>query len=152
MRKGIFFVLFIGFIFSGFAQAKSPIEGYWKSIDDDTKKVTAFWKLEIKNGKLNGHIVSYPDAKEDDKCTKCKGNLKEFYNKPVKGTVWLHLSEEVDGQWKAGYIIDSGEGEMYDAKVWIEEGNLHVRGYIAFFYKTQVWLKMTPEEVENGVF
>ncbi|RZV56230.1 MAG: DUF2147 domain-containing protein, partial [Flavobacteriaceae bacterium] len=31
-------------------------------------------------------------------------------------------------------------GRTYNCKLWIEEGVLKVRGYVAFFYRTQEWL------------
>jgi uncharacterized protein (DUF2147 family) len=36
--------------------------------------------------------------------------------------------------------MDPKKGTVYDCKMWIEDGNLQVRGYIAFFFRTQTWL------------
>jgi uncharacterized protein (DUF2147 family) len=50
---------------------------------------------------------------------------------------------EQDGdEWEDGTIIDPDNGKVYDCKLWVEDGELQVRGYIAFFFRTQVWLKV----------
>jgi len=134
------------------ALAESPIEGYWKSIDDKTREVTAYWKIEIENGHLLGYIVNYPDSKPDDVCVACKGDLDEFFEKPVQGTAWLNLSNQDDDEWKDGYIIDSGEGEKYRARVWLEDSNLMMRGYVGFFYRTQTWIRTNQADAEQGIF
>ena len=65
----------------------------------------------------------------------------------------MELTKEDDsGTWEKGYIIDPDEGEMYDAKVWMEDNKLHVRGYIGIFFDTQTWLKSTKEEAYSGAF
>ena len=37
-------------------------------------------------------------------------------------------------------IMDPKKGTVYDCKLWIEGGNLKVRGYVLFIYRTQTWL------------
>lgn len=125
------------------------IEGYWKSINEDTHKVTAIWKLEIKNNELYGTIVNFPDFNAEKKCIKCEGDAEDFYNKPILGSPWIHLTEKnEDNQWEEGYIIDSKKGKKYDAKLWVEEGKLKVRGYIGFFFRTQEWQKATAVDAD----
>ena len=47
---------------------------------------------------------------------------------------------EMDGaEWEDGEILDPENGKVYDCKLWIEDGKLKVRGYVAFFYRTQTW-------------
>ena len=43
-------------------------------------------------------------------------------------------------EWEDGEILDPKNGKVYDCKMWVEDGKLKVRGYIAFFYRTQTWL------------
>lgn len=48
---------------------------------------------------------------------------------------------ERDGdQWSGGEIPDPNNGKIYRCKIWVGDGNLKVRGYIAFFFRTQTWL------------
>jgi len=37
--------------------------------------------------------------------------------------------------------MDPETGKVYDCKIWLENGQLKVRGYVAFFYRTQTWLR-----------
>lgn len=120
------------------ASAGYAEEGFWKSVDDETGKVTAYWQFWVSGGNLYGKIVKVPGQSDDVKCSVCKGWYK---NKPVVGTAWLKLTEYNDGTWEEGFIIDSGSGKQYDAKVWVEGGKLKVRGYIGFVYRTQTWLR-----------
>ena len=130
------------------AEPTYDVEGYWKSIDDKTLEATAYWHLFVKDDILYGFLVTYPDMKPDDVCEECPG---EFKDKPQLGTPWLKLKKlRSDNKWEDGYIIDSGKGKKYTARVWVEDDKLKVRGYISFFYKTQEWLSSTRDEAERG--
>ena len=139
-------------IFSVVAVAEAPIEGFWKSIDDETNEVTAYWKVEIKNNQLLGYIVNYPDARADDVCVVCKGDLSAFFEKPIKSTAWLKLNTLESKKWQDGYIIDSDKGEKYEARVWLEDDHLMMRGYVGFFYRTQVWQRVEQADAEQAIF
>ena len=132
--------------------AESTVSGYWKSIDDQSGEVTAFWKLEIKDNRLLGYLVNYPGMKPDNVCVQCTGELQKFFEKPISNTAWLNLSKHRDGVWEGGYIIDSGKGEKYKAKVWIEDGSLMMRGYVGFFFRTQTWLRTDEAAVSQAQF
>ena len=150
--KNTFMSLMAMFAFVGSANAQHAVEGYWKSIDDETSTPTAYWKLEVRDDQLIGVLVTYPDQKPDDVCDACTGKAKKFRDQPRIGAEFLKLEEEKDGTWEDGYIVDPNKGELYKAKVWEENGDLMVRGYIGFLYKTQVWKKASQEEAEAGVF
>ena len=47
--------------------------------------------------------------------------------------------DEDDKLWSDGEILDPENGTTYDCKIWLENGQLQVRGYVAFFYRTQTW-------------
>ncbi len=118
--------------------AADPVEGFWTSIDEKSNKSTAYWEFTVEEGELKGVIVKLPE--EDDPealCVDCSG---EYKNMPVIGTTWLHLKKKNrDGSWEDGFIIDSENGKQYRAKVWVEEGDLRLRGYVGFFHRTQTW-------------
>lgn len=131
-----------------YAETTGNVEGYWKSIDNKTQEATAYWHLFVKDEILYGYLVTYPDMKPNEVCDKCKG---EFKNKPQLGTPWLMLKKlRNDNVWEDGYVVDSGKGKYYRARVWVEDGTLKVRGYVSFFYETQEWIRATKEEAENG--
>ncbi|TAL31959.1 MAG: DUF2147 domain-containing protein [Spirochaetes bacterium] len=137
----------------GTVNAAFPEEGYWKSVDDKTGMATAYWLFTVDGGVLSGFIISYPNMKPDDTCTACSGGAEDWNNKPITGTAWLQLTERTaEGIWENGYIIDSKKGAKYKAKVWLEDGNLKMRGYVGFMYSTQTWYRTTKEQAEAGEF
>ncbi len=149
MKKGII-ILAALFMLAGIVSvsAADEVEGYWKSVDDETGKITGYWRFEVKGTTLYGYLVSYPDMKSSDKCDKCSGEWKD---KPTVGTAWVKLSKrDSKGVWSDGYIIDSGKGKKYGAKVWVDGGKLQVRGTIGPIGKTQVWQKATEEAAKKG--
>jgi uncharacterized protein (DUF2147 family) len=42
-------------------------------------------------------------------------------------------------EWSGGKILDPKKGKIYRAKMWIEDGDLMVRGYLGPFFRTQTW-------------
>jgi uncharacterized protein (DUF2147 family) len=44
-------------------------------------------------------------------------------------------------EWEDGTIMDPDNGKVYDCKLWVEDGKLKVRGYVAFFFRTQTWVR-----------
>ena len=51
---------------------------------------------------------------------------------------------EKDGdEWEDGTVLDPEKGKIYDCKIWLEDNEtLKLRGYVAFFYRTQTWYKV----------
>ena len=51
---------------------------------------------------------------------------------------------DTPGTW-VGNVTDPRDGSTYGAKIWLEDGNLHLRGYIGIplLGSTQVWHKFT---------
>lgn len=139
--------LLVGLFYCAEGVAQSHFDGFWHSIDDESGEITAVWQLETRDNQLVGHIVDYPNAKAADICDKCTGKLSEFLNKPIKGTTWMQFNQFDDGTWEDGFIIDSGKGKKYDAKVWIDGEFLRLRGYVGFFYRTQTWAKASTGQM-----
>jgi uncharacterized protein (DUF2147 family) len=47
--------------------------------------------------------------------------------------------------YTGGKILDPGGGSEYNCKIWIDEDKpniLNVRGYVAFFFRTQYWVRI----------
>jgi len=56
----------------------------------------------------------------------------------IRGMEWDAGDEEYDD----GEIMDPQDGKTYDCVIWREGEELKVRGYVAFFYRTQTWKKV----------
>ncbi|MEO5787442.1 MAG: DUF2147 domain-containing protein [Gelidibacter sp.] len=127
------------------AQAQS-ILGQWKTVDDETGQTKSIVELYNDNGKIYGKIVKLLLPEDQGKlCIKCTG---KDYNKPVEGLVMVKdmSKDKNDNEYKGGTIFDPEKGKEYKCKMWIDKDSpntLNVRGYIAFFYRTQNWQRVT---------
>jgi len=142
MKRSIFIILvFSFFALQGFAQRTSPI-GKWKTIDDNTGETKSVVEIEKRDGKLFGRILELFDPPEPDPvCEECDEDDAR-YMKPVMGMEIIRnmQKDDDDAEWEEGDILDPENGKVYRCKLWVEEGKLKVRGYIAFLYRTQTWL------------
>jgi len=116
--------------------------GKWKTIDDDGVTEKSIVEIFEKDGKIYGRVLEvYPDPGEPDDpvCQKCEGDRK---GEKIRGLEVIREMElGADGTtYEGGKILDPENGKEYTCKMWIEDGDLKVRGYISFFYRTQTWL------------
>ena len=115
------------------------IFGKWKTIDDETGKPKSIVEITEKDGKAYGTILKLfrePGEDLDPICDECTDERKD---KKVIGMTIVTDMEKDDDEWEDGEILDPKNGKVYDCKMWVEDGNLMVRGYIAFFFRTQTW-------------
>ncbi len=130
------------FFVQAYAQ-QGTIFGKWKTIDDETGEAKSTVEIYKKGDAVYGKVVAITDVtRQDEVCNKCEGNEK---NTPVIGLDIIKNLKEDDGEYKGGTIFDPEKGKKYTAKIWLDEEDasiLHVRGYIAFFYRTQDWIRI----------
>jgi len=140
IQHGLIALALSAFALSAWAQ--SAAVGVWRTIDDETKTAKSHVRIAEANGSLEGTVVEILDpAKRAEICTLCTDERKD---KPKLGMVILRKlkAESKDGsEWGDGEILDPNNGKTYRASIKVIEGGkkLQVRGYIAFFYRTQVW-------------
>lgn len=118
--------------------AQSPI-GTWKTIDDETGQAKSYVEIYESGGQLYGKITKLLQHGPDRVCEKCPGERK---NQLVTGMVILENMAEKNGMWKGGRILDPEKGKWYTCEFWLKKGDpnqLELRGFIAFFYRTQTW-------------
>lgn len=130
---------FLIVLFSSTAFGQSPI-GKWKTIDDETGKPKSVVEIYEKNGKLYGKVIKLFRAPNEDQnpvCQNCPGDRKAM---KVLGLEIIRGMKKDGSEWADGTILDPKNGKVYDCKMWVENGKLQVRGYIAFFFRTQVWV------------
>ena len=60
--------------------------------------------------------------------------------KPIVGLEIIRDMKKDGDEYAGGDILDPENGKVYRCKIWVENGKLMVRGYIAFLYRTQTWL------------
>lgn len=117
--------------------------GKWKTIDDNTGKARSVVEIYKKGDQYFGKILELIREPGDDPnpiCDDCDENDPRF-NQPVIGMEIIRNMKfnDEDAILEDGDILDPENGSIYDCKIWIEDGNLKVRGYIMFLYRTQTW-------------
>ena len=120
----------------------AAIIGQWQTIDDETGKPKAIVQIDEQGGKVYGKIVQLfrkPGENPDPVCRKCTDHRK---NQKIIGMVILEQLEPKGQEWSGGKILDPANGKIYDCKIWLEAGQLKVRGYLGFFFRTQTWQRV----------
>jgi uncharacterized protein (DUF2147 family) len=123
------------------------IFGRWVTVDDNTGKKRSIVEITERGGKAYGRIAQLfrePGEEADPICDECDP-ADDRYNKKVIGMEFIREMVRDDDEWEDGTILDPENGKVYDCKLWVEDGTLKVRGYIAFFYRTQTWLRETAK-------
>jgi len=140
-RKVLVIVLSL-MVTSAYAQ---DIFGKWRTIDDETGKAKSIVEIYESNGKVFGKIVDIVNpARKNAICNKCEGDDK---GKPIVGFVLIRNLKKEGRYYEGGTIFDPNKGKEYKCRLGLLEDNtdvLQVRGYIAFFYATQYWERVTP--------
>ncbi len=139
------FAVLVVLSLSHFALAQQdPIIGKWKTIDDETHEPKSIVEIYMKDGKFYGRIDSLfrkPGEDPNPICDKCPDDDPRK-NQPIKGMVIIKDMVKDGDEYVGGTILDPKKGKIYRCKLWIEDGNLKVRGYIAFLYRTQTWYRV----------
>lgn len=138
------FLIFFSLILSvNYLSAQDSIVGKWKTIDDESGKPRSIVEIYKKGDLYYGKVVDMflePHEDPDPVCDDCDEE-DDRYLKKVKGMEILRGAKKDDDEYVDGKILDPENGKVYSCKLWMEDGNLKLRGYIAFFYRTQTWLK-----------
>ena len=140
MLRSVIAVVVCGFSVSAMAQM-SPV-GMWQTIDDKDGTVKSEIRIVENAGVVSGKVdkILDPKTKQDDKCEECTDERKD---QPILGMEILRGLKKVEGKdvWEGGTVLDPKNGKVHKATVTPLEGGkkLQMRGYIGFFYRTQVW-------------
>jgi len=145
--KKIIFILTVFLMFSEIYAENSSVEGYWKTIDDNTKKPRSIVHLYTKDGELRAKIVKIylrEDEDENPVCDKCPGDLK---NKPAMGMEIFNGMKQNKDEWSGGTVLDPDSGKTYRCKIKLTDGGkkLDVRGFIgiSLLGRTQTWIRVS---------
>lgn len=129
----------------GTAQAQTSPVGNWHSIDDKTGELKSLIVITEAGGVLSGRIDKLLRKNADQKavCKECSDDRKD---KPLLGLEIIRGAKKVDGKdvWESGKILDPENGREYTLRLTPVEGGkkLEVRGSIAFFGRTQTWVRV----------
>ena len=127
-----------------FALAQATPAGLWKTIDDETKAEKSLVRITDTGGVFSGKIEKIVDpAKQADKCDLCSDERKD---KPILGMTILQgvTKNASEGYWDGGTILDPNNGKIYKVRLTPKDGGktMEVRGFIAFLFRNQTWIRV----------
>ena len=139
---GMRYIIAITTLFVSNLLFSQSIIGKWKTIDDNSGKPRSIVEIYERDGKVFGKVVkTFPEPGEDPDpiCDECEGekNGQKIIGMEIITDMKL---DKKKNEYSKGEILDPENGNVYDCKLWVEDGNLMVRGYLLFFYRTQTWL------------
>ena len=133
-------------LFAGAAAASAQMTpvGLWRSIDDKTGQAKAEIRITAQTGgALSGVIEKALITTGDPNCELCTDDRK---GKPKLGMEIIRGGKKVEGKevWEGGRVLDPENGSTYNLRLTpIDDGKkLEVRGSIAFFGRTQTWVRV----------
>ncbi|NNF99125.1 MAG: DUF2147 domain-containing protein [Desulfobacteraceae bacterium] len=116
--------------------AEETVTGVWKTIDDDGKTEKSYVEIYEEDGLINGRIVKLLRKPADSLCTACTGENKD---KALVGLKIMSGLQKTGNAFANGKILDPENGKTYNCRIWRDGESLKVRGYVAFFFRTQTW-------------
>ena len=145
MRKLFFmFVLALACTMPMAAQVQQ-IVGEWITVDDKTGEQLSVVKIfKATDGLYYGKIVKLLKGNPDEKCVACTGADKD---KPIVGLIIIRGFQEKDGKLVGGdkgRVLDPENGKFYYGKIWLEDGNLILRGSLdkkGILGRSQTWIR-----------
>jgi uncharacterized protein (DUF2147 family) len=134
--------LFLGVSSFAVMAQMTPV-GLWKTIDDKDGSVRSEVRIIETQGVLTGVIEKTLKPSAEPNCDKC---TDDRMGKPKLGMEIIRGAKKAEGKevWEGGKILDPDNGKEYTLRLTpIEDGKkLEVRGYIAFFFRTQTWVRV----------
>lgn len=124
--------------------AQASVIGKWKTIDDSSGEERSIVEIFERDGLVYGKIVkTFPQAGEDPDpvCDECSPDDPR-YKKKIIGMEIIQKMKKAGEEYAEGNILDPENGKIYSCKLWLENGDLKVRGYWGPFFRTQTWKRV----------
>ncbi len=123
--------------------------GTGRTIDDMSGSAKSILEVYEKGNGIYGRIKRIlVKGKENALCINCEDKLRD---KLVVGMLIINgLKNSSKNEYDGGEILDRENGRKNRYKIWLNPENpkeLKVRGYVAFFYRTQTWLSVNKYKV-----
>ncbi|MDX1350390.1 MAG: DUF2147 domain-containing protein [Putridiphycobacter sp.] len=130
-------VLFVSsFCFGG--QNQEAILGVWLTQLKDAKI-----QIYKKNNYYYGKVVwmKCPKDEAGRPIIDSKNPNKAMSNRTIMGIDIITKMTFKNNVWSGGEIYDPKSGDSYACKMWLENGQLKVRGYLGWLYDTKTWTR-----------
>ena len=141
--KKAFFALALTAAATGASAQLTPV-GLWRSIDDKTGQAKAEIRITAQaGGVLSGVVEKALITTGTPTCDLCTDDRK---GQPKLGMEIIRGARKSESKdvWEEGKILDPENGSTYALRLTPIEGGkkLEVRGSIAFFGRTQTWVRV----------
>jgi lathosterol oxidase len=141
------------FIASSLLVKAQSVEGKWTTYNEKTGTPLSVIEIIKTSNSIEGKVSEIflePFQGDDPICTKCSGDQKD---KKVINMNFLWNFKKHGNEWTEGNILDPQNGEVYSAKLWLEDNNtMNVRGYggmMDLFYRTQTWKRIGTSQTSS---
>jgi uncharacterized protein (DUF2147 family) len=134
-------VLFIVLLLISLSISGQTIIGKWKTIDGQTGIEKAIVEIYKQDEKIFGKIIEILESDNKDAlCDQCEGDEK---NQPVLGLILIKNMLKDGKYYRKGTIFDPEYGKKFRCRLKLTDDPdvLQVRGYIAFLFSTQYWVR-----------
>jgi uncharacterized protein (DUF2147 family) len=144
MKRTLFFLCFLTHsLFSS-----DDIQGYWKTVNEEglAQTIIAIYQYE---GLCYGRIMAIFNK---------DGSIEESIYHPIQrapgvigqpyycGLDIIWFLQQMGPKFK-GKILDPQKGDIYASEVWIDKGDLIVRGKLLFFGRSQRWFALNAKDI-----
>lgn len=151
MRK-LLSLWIVCFLFLGAVLDADEIIGFWKSINDETGKAQCVVAIYEYEDKFYGRIIGTFD--DNQQLTETIYTPKERAPGVIGNPFYCGLDiiwDLIDnGISYKGKILDPQKGNVYNSELWIEKGNLIVRGKLLFLGRNQQWIPVKDYDFPKG--
>lgn len=133
--------------------ASDNISGFWKTIDEKTGKAQSIIAVYQYQGKYYGRIIGAfnENGQIDDSIYHPKNRAPGVEGDPFYSGLDIIWNMAKKGSRYKGKILDPREGSVYNAELWISEGNLIVRGKILFLGRNEPpWVPATAADFSEN--
>lgn len=148
MKKLLLLSMLWLFAFSATLTAED-IVGFWKTVDEQTNKPQSIVAIYQYQGKYYGRLIATYDesGKIDDTIYHPKDKAPGVVGNPYySGLDFIWGLTKEGSKYTGGQILDPEKGRIYDAEMWIDNGNLIVRGELFVFGRNQTWPPATDSD------
>jgi len=133
-------IIFIVLGFFHFLSAQD-ISGYWKVVDENTQlprcAVAVYQYGNLHYGRIIATFNS--EGKLSESIYHPVDRAPGIVGKPFYCGLDLLWDLEDNGVSYRGKIVDPEKGKIYNAEVWVQNGDLIVRGKLLMFGRNQTW-------------
>lgn len=142
--------------------AADPIEGYWRSIDDQTNQTTGVWRVYVDTDGLAYAVIVWAAGINQGTLASACTKSADYVDFPrpgdpskmlLLGTPWIYkVKREKRGVWERGRIIDPSDGNCYYCSLTAEKGKLVMRGSLdarGWMGRSQTWEPVSEQEAKR---